>query len=432
MVRSKGMKVLAATAVLSAALGFMSPAAVLSPLAATGSVNGTDVNVRGEASTTSSVVGTVSSGETFQVGDSTTDSDGNTWYQVTLGSGATGYIRSDLMTVNQDDAGTATSSQDDAQQQDGESANAGSTEAAETPSQDSSAAATSDTGGYQIVLAPDDTGEKTYYLYNNNANERMKISDIESLKDRVTTAEAAAKAASTKWKAFVIAFAVLALAAIGGCVVLFLKLRDALNNSARERNLARERSMARKRGADADDLSAVGRERRPVRDRNDAYPSRRQADAARRPLQQGRRAPLPGDEDIRTDRPERDMRDMRGFQAKPGMNRAIGDGVRESARRPEDRDIRTDRPAPRMQRDQRVSRPMGAEEAREMRGMNPQQRPDAVRRPQRPAGAAGADPRQRMNDAPQQAPQRPSRPVKNFAADDDFDYDFINMDDDNQ
>ncbi len=61
MVRSKGMKVLAATAVLSAALGFMSPAAVLSPLAATGSVNGTDVNVRGEASTTSSVVGTVSS-----------------------------------------------------------------------------------------------------------------------------------------------------------------------------------------------------------------------------------------------------------------------------------------------------------------------------------------------------------------------------------
>ena len=141
-----------------------------------------------------------------------------------------------------------------------------------------------------------------------------------------------------------IAFAVLALAAIGGCVVLFLKLRDALNNSARERNLARERSMARKRGADADDLSAVGRERRPVRDRNDAYPSRRQADAARRPLQQGRRAPLPGDEDIRTDRPERDMRDMRGFQAKPGMNRAIGDGVRESARRPEDRDIRTDRP----------------------------------------------------------------------------------------
>ncbi|HAK18035.1 MAG TPA: GcrA cell cycle regulator, partial [Lachnospiraceae bacterium] len=58
--------------------------------------------------------------------------------------------------------------------------------------------------------------------------------------------------------------------------------------------------------------------------------------------------------------------------------------------------------------------------------------PDAVRRPQRPAGAAGADPRQRMNDAPQQAPQRPSRPVKNFAADDDFDYDFINMDDDNQ
>ena len=101
------------------------------------------------------------------------------------------------MTVNQDDAGTATSSQDDAQQQDGESANAGSTEAAETPSQDSSAAATSDTGGYQIVLAPDDTGEKTYYLYNNNANERMKISDIESLKDRVTTAEAAAKAAST-------------------------------------------------------------------------------------------------------------------------------------------------------------------------------------------------------------------------------------------
>lgn len=435
MVRSKGMKVLAATAVLSAALGFMSPAAVLSPLAATGSVNGTDVNVRGEASTTSSVVGTVSSGETFQVGDSTTDSDGNTWYQVTLGSGATGYIRSDLMTVNQDDAGTGGSSQDgtqqDGTQQDGESANAGSTEQAET-SADSSAAATSDTGGYQIVLAPDDTGEKTYYLYNNNANERMKISDIESLKDRVTTAEAAAKAASTKWKAFVIAFAVLALAAIGGCVVLFLKLRDALNNSARERNLTRERSMARRRGADADDLSAVGRERRPVRDRNDAYPSRRPADPARRPSQPVRRAPQSGDEDIRTDRPERDMRDMRGFQARPGMNRAIGDGVRESARRPEDREIRTDRPAPRMQRDQRVSRPMGAEDAREMREMNPQQRPDAVRRPQRPSGASGADLRQRMNEAPQQAPARPSRPVKNFAADDDFDYDFINMDDDNQ
>lgn len=59
--------------------------------------------VRKEASTSSEMVASAAKDTTVSITSSVTGSDGNTWYQVTV-DGATGYIRSDLLTVT-DSAG---------------------------------------------------------------------------------------------------------------------------------------------------------------------------------------------------------------------------------------------------------------------------------------------------------------------------------------
>ncbi len=64
--------------------------------AAEGKVTGSSVRIRKEASTSSDVVGSASSGETLTINSEVQGSDGKIWYQITK-DGVTGYIRSDLM-----------------------------------------------------------------------------------------------------------------------------------------------------------------------------------------------------------------------------------------------------------------------------------------------------------------------------------------------
>ena len=97
------IRTIAAAAALSAAVSFATPAFGLVSLAATGTVTGSDINVRSEASSSSSQVGTVTTGDTVTVGETATDDSGATWYQVTLSNGTTGYVRGDFLTVSEDE-----------------------------------------------------------------------------------------------------------------------------------------------------------------------------------------------------------------------------------------------------------------------------------------------------------------------------------------
>ena len=67
----------------------------------TGTVTVDNAKVRSDASTDSSTVGTLANGTTITVNGEKTDSSGNVWYQVTLSDGKTGYVRSDLMSVTE-------------------------------------------------------------------------------------------------------------------------------------------------------------------------------------------------------------------------------------------------------------------------------------------------------------------------------------------
>ena len=250
------IRTIAAAAALSAAVSFATPAFGLVSLAATGTVTGSDINVRSEASSSSSQVGTVTTGDTVTVGETATDDSGATWYQVTLSNGTTGYIRGDFLTVSEDDA-SADASTDGSSDASTDAATDASTDGTDEAAASATQAAEQDTGGYQVVLAPDENGEDTYYLYDNNAGQRMKISDIGKLQDDVTAANKEAASVKAKYNIFLIVLGAAAVILAIACILLVLKLRDALANGRRERDLTMERRDQRRSNSRADSVESL-------------------------------------------------------------------------------------------------------------------------------------------------------------------------------
>lgn len=95
-------KILTALAGLTlAAIFFMgNPMEVMAET--TGTVTVDSARVRTDANSNAEPVATASSGAIVTVLDNKTDEKGNVWYHVTLSDGTEGYIRSDLMTVNEE------------------------------------------------------------------------------------------------------------------------------------------------------------------------------------------------------------------------------------------------------------------------------------------------------------------------------------------
>lgn len=404
--KSSKIRALAGAAALSLAIA-LTPAAALTSLAATGTVTASNVNVRSDASTSSSVVGTANSGQTLQVGDSKVDSSGATWYQVTLASGNTGYIRSDLISVTEDEPAQADPVQPVTP------ADTASEAPVDTGSDTS--ATTGDTGGYQIVYAPDDTGEMTFYLYNNTAGERMKLSDIEALQTRATNAEKEAKAVKNRYRTIFIVLIVLLVAALAAAILLFLRLRDALTNGRRERDLTQERKNARRTGSNADDISALRRResagsasasRAASRDRSEAY-----ASASRT------RAERDGEAGEMTRRTASAARPASGA-ARPASQEGYASRPRTGAERPvrEASDERRTASA--------ETRRVSTDAARPVRRAAEPVREGAPRTAERPVRES------RPASSEERAPQQAARRTRNFAGDQEFDYDFINLDDD--
>ncbi len=378
----------AAAAAMAAAVTFAAPMAALPAFAATGTVTGSDINVRSEAGSDSSQVGTVTTGDVVTVGETATDSSGATWYQVTLENGTVGYVRGDFLTVDEsaDEESTDAATDESAETTDA-STEAQSTDAAAA---DAAAAAEQDTGGYQIVLAPDADGADTYYLYDNNEGKRMKISDIQKLEDDVTTAQTAAS--SAKRSMIIVAFALGAVAMILliAVIVLIIKLKDALENGRKERDLTMERRDQRRVDHRADSVESLRRprgEQASRRGRDDAYASNarrvsRDLGAEDRTQRRTARPAESGNYTTRT-RTAAPARDTEG---------------RPAARQQAVRSTAAERPA----RSAAAERPVRSAEPRSTETT-------AARRP-----------------AQQQAPRQAA---KTTIADEDFDYDFLKLDD---
>ena len=122
--------------------------------------------LRGEASTDSEQVGSLSSGDEIDVVGETTGSDGNLWYQVSgdvNGETVSGYIRSDLVEVTQ-----AAQAETPAET------------TSETPSETPSETESVSTDEYSVSYADDGTGTgvSDWYLNDNVNGTRYKISDL--------------------------------------------------------------------------------------------------------------------------------------------------------------------------------------------------------------------------------------------------------------
>lgn len=92
---------------LAVAMTIGSVAFSFASMAATATVTGGPrVYVRSKADTASMIVGTVSEGDEFEVGEPETGADGEEWYRVTLENGKEGYIRADRLSIADEGAGT--------------------------------------------------------------------------------------------------------------------------------------------------------------------------------------------------------------------------------------------------------------------------------------------------------------------------------------
>ncbi len=402
---------------MAAAVTFALPAAGTAVWAATGTVTGSDINVRSEASSDSSQVGTVTTGDVVTVGETATDSSGATWYQVTLSNGTTGYVRGDFLTVDESsdetDAAADDASADASTEED---------QSTDQAAADAAAAAEQDTGGYQVVLAPDENGTDTYYLYDNNAGQRMKISDIDKLQDDVTAANEQAASVKKTYTVLVIVLAAAAAILLIGVIVLVIKLRDVAANGRRERDLTMERRDQRRNDHRADSVESLRRPRgeqasRSGRGRDDAYSSlntrRVERDGAGRD-RDARRAPAADR------RPVRPAAQQDGYAARPATRPAA------PAR---DGEVRTARPAARPAAEAPARR--AAEPARSVAdGEAPVRRAARPAAPARDGEARTARPAARpAAEAPARRSAEAARPAAKNFADDDFDYDFLKLDD---
>ena len=119
--------------------------------------------VRSEASTNSSVVGSLSSGDVMDVTGETTGSEGKIWYQITGekdGKAINGYVREDTLEIAETVQPAAPAEPPE-----------------ETPEETPSDTAPS-TNDYDVSYADDGTGTNDWYLNDNINGTRYKVSDL--------------------------------------------------------------------------------------------------------------------------------------------------------------------------------------------------------------------------------------------------------------
>lgn len=265
-------------------------AVAMTPTNATVSQN---VNVRSGAGTGYTKIGELNAGTTLVVIGQAKDDADAVWYQFyTTGTEQqmTGFIRYDYITLG-DAVVTETTAADTTTQTD-----------------------TASPKDYEAVYTQDENGTDTWYLYNNAAGTRRKISDIDAAIEQAQTLAAEGEKGAAKFRNIAVILGVLLLVAALAIGALVLRLRRSYNERgevdlmADRKKQERRRSLSARGTGDAD--SRTERSARPVRDRS-AYPAGGAARRAPAGMQDGdgrdgrtsrRAAERPAE---RTDRPAR-------------------------------------------------------------------------------------------------------------------------------
>lgn len=236
-------------------------------------VTGGDVNVRANASTSSSKVTTAKNGTAITVTGKATGSDGKVWYQVNFindGTEVTGFIRNDYVELGE-------IIEEIPQQEE----TVEETEAVEEPVQTVSK-------DYDTVLETKEDGTQEWYLYDYGSGLKYSIPDLMSVTQNNTEADGVLEKQVKQQKIVIIIMVVLIIILVLGVTLLFFKMHDSYEEDDDDDEQFEE-MLTRKR---RDERQAVQQTRRPAT----------QGDRPqRRPVQEGTTArPKQGTRTVRT------------------------------------------------------------------------------------------------------------------------------------
>ena len=378
------------------------------------------VRVRTSASTTTSnnILATVAKGTEVTVIGKTVGSDKKTWYQVKLtveGREVAGYVRSDYLVINGDVKPIGSETGNETQTTDPVETNPTETET----KTDTETKVTPQTHGYAVKEI-----EGEWWLQDLDKNEQYRIEQIFSAATQYKEKYEAADKKAKGRKGWLIFFIILTILSAGCAAYLLFRLKEikeeafiaSIENNTPRRTAERPRQSANGKPSIKDGLEPRRREgERPANGQRAADPRQGQRPAQpgqQRPTQPGQRPAQPGQQ-----RP-----------AQPGQQRPTQPG---QGQRPVDgqRPVQPgqQRPAQPGQRPADGQRPMQQGQRPTQPGQG--QRPMDGQRPAQPTQRP-VDPQMQRPAQPQAAPtQAPARP-KNFAQDDDMEFEFLNWDSD--
>ena len=333
-------------------------------------------NVRSGAGTAYDSVGKLSKGDSVTITGEATGTDNKTWYQVTSGSeGKTGFVRSDLLNVVETSPAETTEPVGDGEPAEGEVVEGEGSETSETETEETvqNTSVVGD-GSYALTYEND-----TWYLYDYGKEQRVQVEQLISVAEQVPSLN---KKVNT-YKTAIIVLAVVVAILLIALVVLALKLRESLyyGDEEEEEEFDRYSTSRRRARDDEDEEEEEALPRRP----------RRTASDEEKTVRPSRNA---------EERPSRPARSAEERTVRPSRRAAEEDDEPRASRR--NSEDRPSRPARR-----------GALED----SYNEERQERTSRRPSR-----------REEEEPAETPKRRA---KNFIGDDDdFEFEFLDLDDD--
>lgn len=233
---------------------------VSSMTAQSATIKGDSVNTRSGAGTNYDKVEALTGGTQVTVTGQANDSDGTVWYQVTLPSGKTAFVRNDFLELGE------VIEQEPAEPEEPVAEEPVEPEPVEPEEPVEAAPIVSDQ--YVALYEEDDTGTYYWYLHNNDDNYRVKIDDLLDAARSVDEVDAIEKQNKTLKMALIIMGVVLVILVII-LVVLIFRLRDYMYYEEEEEDDEEEEEPRRgsffKRKRDEDLLEDDDEEEAPRR-----------------------------------------------------------------------------------------------------------------------------------------------------------------------
>ena len=257
MMRMKKLKKLAVSAGISASLLLGALCMPLFAAAATSNVDG--AMIRNEPSTEGGIIGSLNEGDEVTILDAEQSGDGYTWYYIQLSNGNTGYVRGDLLSVDDSEIEAlgltppAEEKEEEKKEEEPQEPAAASTQTTAAPAQEPAQTGSTADGGYnaatdpdaklRLVYEEDGNGGGYWFVYNDDNGTKIRVGDMTG------EAQSSSKNESNPWKAAAIIFGIIAVALAGFVLFMLKSIRDDRANSARRRAAREDRGS----GDDGDD-----------------------------------------------------------------------------------------------------------------------------------------------------------------------------------